>query len=161
MVAHQPRNCGSASYIVFCVPIFVCSQCLRRKSCYLPGSGHCLTETAACPETAARQAFTYYHKSRYVLQLQVVQLSATNRLQVEEVGEATAVTPSELPATFLVAANRLHAVTCKRKRFSYACLRFSYACLRSVECTQCLRNALARLTDRSCSNVATEVAGHQ
>jgi hypothetical protein len=23
--------------------IFVCSQCLHRKSCYLPGSGHCLT----------------------------------------------------------------------------------------------------------------------
>jgi hypothetical protein len=34
---------ASASYIVFCVPIFVCSQCLRRNSCYLPGSGHCLT----------------------------------------------------------------------------------------------------------------------
>jgi hypothetical protein len=32
------------SYIVFCVPIFVCTQCLRRKPCYLPGSGHCLTE---------------------------------------------------------------------------------------------------------------------
>jgi hypothetical protein len=36
----------SASSIVFCVPIFVCSQCLRRKSCYLPGSGHCLTAFA-------------------------------------------------------------------------------------------------------------------
>jgi hypothetical protein len=29
--------------VTFCVPIFVCSQCLRRKPCYLPGSGHCLT----------------------------------------------------------------------------------------------------------------------
>jgi hypothetical protein len=29
--------------VVFCVPIFVCAQCLHRKSCYLPGSGHCLT----------------------------------------------------------------------------------------------------------------------
>jgi hypothetical protein len=26
--------------------IFVCSQCLRRKPCYLPGSGHCLTMVA-------------------------------------------------------------------------------------------------------------------
>jgi hypothetical protein len=25
------------------VPIFVCSQCLHRKPCYLPGSGHYLT----------------------------------------------------------------------------------------------------------------------
>jgi hypothetical protein len=30
--------------LVFCVPIFVCSQCLRRKPCYLPGSGHYLTQ---------------------------------------------------------------------------------------------------------------------
>jgi hypothetical protein len=29
--------------LCFCVPICVCSQCLRRKSCCLPGSGHCLT----------------------------------------------------------------------------------------------------------------------
>jgi hypothetical protein len=28
--------------LCFCVPICVCSQCLRRKSCCLPGSGHCL-----------------------------------------------------------------------------------------------------------------------
>jgi hypothetical protein len=25
--------------------VFVCSQCLRRKPCYLPGSGHCLTKS--------------------------------------------------------------------------------------------------------------------
>jgi hypothetical protein len=36
-----------ASYIVFCVPIFVCLQCLRRKPCYLPGSGHFLTAQSA------------------------------------------------------------------------------------------------------------------
>jgi hypothetical protein len=32
---------------VFCVPIFVCSQCLHRKPCYLPGSGHYLAEAEA------------------------------------------------------------------------------------------------------------------
>jgi hypothetical protein len=42
----------SASYIVFCVPIFLCSQCLRRKSCYLPGSGHCLTGHYCCTGTS-------------------------------------------------------------------------------------------------------------
>jgi hypothetical protein len=29
--------------VTLCVPIFVCFQCLRRKPCYLPGSGHFLT----------------------------------------------------------------------------------------------------------------------
>jgi hypothetical protein len=38
-----------ASYIVFYVPIFVCFQCLRRKPCYLPGSGHFLTVVCTTP----------------------------------------------------------------------------------------------------------------
>jgi hypothetical protein len=45
----------SASYIVFCVPIFVCSQCLRRKPCYLPGYGHCLTCQYFCDCTIPPQ----------------------------------------------------------------------------------------------------------
>jgi hypothetical protein len=28
--------------VLYCMDRQLCSQCLHRKSCYLPGSGHCL-----------------------------------------------------------------------------------------------------------------------
>jgi hypothetical protein len=40
----------------------VCTQCLRRKPCYLPGSGHCLTSPAVHPQHSLSLADTNVHE---------------------------------------------------------------------------------------------------